>query len=459
MTDTGLALAGIGVLLVGWYLTVLASYLVTRPPDLRPDPPTFDLGTEPPALVNLLVTRCELTAEAADATLLDLAARRILEVYQPGDDPAGLLVRVRVASPERLRPYEQRVFDRVSAVAGDRFTPLAEITRQYADGGPRWFKHLRSEVIRDAAERGLVRARGLGTWAVLLSLLAGMGLGCLGILAVAPTGPGDTASAITGGLVLSWFLAAPLIAVVLLIVTWLHSPVRDTPRGRLVGQRWLGVAGWLAAHEDLADLPPAAVAVWDRYLAYGVALGVNPVASAAVDLRTGRVQRLRSRYTGAVRTVVVRYPWDPTAYTQAGVRLSWSLCVLAFWAAFWLVVAGRLGAWPGAAHWAVYALGVLLPMRAGYKVIRAAVDKLAPGTVTGQVLAAHPYHLHDTTPPRWYQLVVDDGRRDRTRPWLVRADRVQGIRPGDVVRLRAQRWTRYVLRLDVLYRRKAPPAG
>ena len=85
MTNTGFALAGIGVPPVGWYLVVLAMHLVTRPRELRPGPPTPDLGGEPPAVVNLLVTRCELTAEAADATLLDLAARRILEVFQPGD--------------------------------------------------------------------------------------------------------------------------------------------------------------------------------------------------------------------------------------------------------------------------------------------------------------------------------------------------------------------------------------
>jgi len=179
MTNTGFALAGIGVLLIGWYLVVLAMHLVTRPRDLRPGPPTPDLGGEPPAVVNLLVTRCELTAEAADATLLDLAARRILEVFQPGEDPAGLLVRVRVTRPEGLNPYERRVFDRVAAIAGDRFAPLAEITRRYADGGPRWFKHLRTEVIADAAARGLVRVRKVGTGTVLRArppaALAGQG--------------------------------------------------------------------------------------------------------------------------------------------------------------------------------------------------------------------------------------------------------------------------------------------
>ena len=464
MTETGYLLAGIGALLAGWYLVVLVVSLVTRPRDLRPGPPTPDLGAEPPAVVNLLVTRCELTAEAADATLLDLAARRILEVFQPGDDPAGLLVRVRVARPDGLTRFERRVFDRVSDVAGDRFTSLAEVTRQYADGGPGWYKHLRTEVIEDAAARGLVRARRLGSPVILLCLLTGMAVACLGIIPLVPTAqhPDAAQNAIGFGSVAGWFCASPVVALLLIFVALPHlSGARYTPAGEAAGQRWLGVAGWLAAHEDLADLPPAAVAVWDRYLAYGVALGVNPVASGAVDLRVGRVLRVRSRYTGTARTVRVRYPWDPMAYTQAGVRLVWSLGLLLCWAAFWLFAAGvfgtgRIGPWPAAARWPLYAVGGLATLRAGYKVVRSTVAKAAPVTVTGQVLAAHPYRLHTGSSPRWYQLVVDDGEHDRTRPWLVGAGRLHGAGPGDVVRIRAQRWTRYVLGLDVLYRRRTP---
>jgi hypothetical protein len=55
----------------------------------------------------LLVTRCGLSPDAADATLLDLAARRILELHQPGEDPADLLVRVRVPAPEGLTSHER----------------------------------------------------------------------------------------------------------------------------------------------------------------------------------------------------------------------------------------------------------------------------------------------------------------------------------------------------------------
>jgi hypothetical protein len=49
---------------------------------------------EPPATVNLPVNWGAVTADAARATLVDLAARRVIELYQPGGDPRATLVRV-----------------------------------------------------------------------------------------------------------------------------------------------------------------------------------------------------------------------------------------------------------------------------------------------------------------------------------------------------------------------------
>jgi hypothetical protein len=447
MSPTLLALTGTGVLLASWYALILGVALATRPRDLPAGPATMELGAEPPAIVNLLVTRCGLSPDAADATLLDLAARRILELHQPGRDPADLLVRVRVPEPEGLTSYERRVFDRVTAVAGARFVPLEDVLRGYAEGGPNWFKLFRSEVVRDAEARGLVRARRLGPPVVLVCVLTGMALGCFGILPFQPSDQSDGAGAIGYATAAGWFCVSPVIGFVLLLVAARHlSGARYTDAGRRAGTYWLGVAGWLAAHEDLADLPPAAVAVWDRYLAYGVALGVNPLAAGALNLRAGRRVRFASRFTGTVRTVEVRYPWWPFAYTQAGVRALWCTGVLLGWAAFWVFAAPVLDSWP------VYAVAGLLTARTGYRLIRSLVAKLSPVTVTGQVLAAHLWRPRVTVNAGWIQLVVDDGTRDRIRPWLSRADRAGGVRAGDTVRIRAQPWTRYVLALDVPHR-------
>jgi hypothetical protein len=450
-TQTVFALAGIAGVLAAWYALVLGYMLVHRSRVLPPGPATMDLGAEPPAVVNLLVNQGDLTADAADATLLDLAARRVFELFQPGQDPAASMVRVRTAPPADLTPYERRVYDRVAAVAGDRLTPMAKITAGYAEGGPNWFAQLRAEVVADAQARGLVHPRRLGTSMVFGSIVAGMSLSCLGVIPFQRTDSSGLANAIGIASVLGWFCAAPVIGLALLLIASVQMrQTRLTPAGQGAASRWLGVAAWLAAHPALADLPPAAVAVWDRYLAYEVALGSSRVASAALDLRVGRTSWFISRYTGAVRTVRVRYPWSPFSYTQAGVRLVWSLAVLAVWAAAAVLLRGA----PLPVRIPVLAVAAVIIVRELYKVVRSIGAKAIPLAVTGQVLAAHPWRPPRNGGVRWYQVVVDNGRDRRTRPWLVRADRLDDSRPGDVVTLRAQRWTRYVLRLHVDRRRR-----
>ena len=70
-----------------------------------------------PAVVNLLLNGGQVTSDAARATVLDLAARRILELEQPGNDPGQTTVWVRDQNPRGLLSFEQRVLDRVKAAA------------------------------------------------------------------------------------------------------------------------------------------------------------------------------------------------------------------------------------------------------------------------------------------------------------------------------------------------------
>jgi hypothetical protein len=57
-----------------------------------------------------------------------------------------------------------------------------------------------------------------------------------------------------------------------------RAPDQLTPAGRGVASRWLGVRAFIAGTGSLSDLPPAAVEVWDRYLAYGAAMDLSEVA-------------------------------------------------------------------------------------------------------------------------------------------------------------------------------------
>jgi hypothetical protein len=432
---------GAAVLIAGWVAALLLTAVFTRPRTPPAGPATMELGSEPPAVVNLLVNRCELTAEAADATLIDLAARRVLDLEQLGPDPATMLVRVRIDQPLGLLPYEQLVFDRVRQVAGNRRVPIGEMVGHYAAGGPRWMNQLYVAVLADARSRGLVQDRGVSWVTGLFVPLLAVILTCMAEMPFVyhPVGPAVLFWIV---LFLAWWLVVTIIFSVLgLIGGRVLDGDRYTRAGRIAGMRWLGVARWLSGFASLADLPPAAVAVWDRYLAYGVALGTNPVASRALDLRTGLVERYVSYYTGRARPVVVRYRRGMFAYTPARGRVMWAAAVLMLWAWFWLSYGTHLGGLPTALRYVVVAVGVLHPARATYRLLRGTFDLLVRVTVTGQVLGIHPLVPGEEDWDNQF-VVIDDGRHDRVRPWVFVGSRVEDIQVGDVVQVRGERWTR-----------------
>ncbi len=457
MSVTVICLIGAAGVLVAWYVITLLLALAARPRPLVPGPPTMELGYEPPAVVNMLVNRGEVTQAAADATLLDLAARRVLELHQPGSDPADLLVRVRVPNPSGLSPYERQVFDRVAAGTGDRLVPLTQVTQRYAEGGPEWSRQLRAWVVEDAKERGLLHKKLMGNVPILIGLVSGVALGCLGILPFQRPDGSHFAGAVAFVTIALWFVLAPVFALVLIIIAQRHFRVaRFTPQGYAAGNYWLGVRRWIAAHESLADLPPAAVAVWDRYLAYSLALGLNQAADDQLDLRTGRIGEFVSAHTGVPRRVVARYPRNPFTYTQAGARITWCLLVFAVWVPALVFGATSL---PGPGRAALYAAGGLILVRSTYRLVRAILARAHRVTVTGLVLAAHAWRPPATGGQRWIQVVVDDGRHATVRPWLLRSDRAGDVRAGDVVTLTAQSWTRFGYTLEVHTRRPRADVG
>ena len=59
---------------------------------------------------------------------------------------------------------------------------------------------------------------------------------------------------------------------------------RDTPRGPGRGRRLAGRGRMLGEQPTFAEQPPAGVAIWDRHIAYGAALGVSHGAVAALPL-------------------------------------------------------------------------------------------------------------------------------------------------------------------------------
>ena len=236
-----------------------------------PGPETSELGRspEPPAVVNLLVNRCHVTSAAAAATLIDLAARGHLELSEVGPD--RYVVRLRRDRDEPLTDYEEQVsISCVHAPSVDR----------------RRSRRSHSTSRRRASWRDQLRASGsLRTPRRAVSSAAG---GPRRLDRVRPAGGGGAAAArrrsrnrrrqagqsgrSTFGEEDWFFVALAAWFGVLAVLRSLRS-VRYSAAGEAVTARWLGVKRYLQHDQQFGEIAPAGVAVWDRLLAYGAALG------------------------------------------------------------------------------------------------------------------------------------------------------------------------------------------
>jgi hypothetical protein len=469
----------VGVLVAYFLLRKVAA----RPRAVAPGPPTPELRDEPPAVVNLLVNRLVDAPQAASATLLDLAAKRIVEIHEVADGAEHTLVRLRRPDLPGDRPaYERRVADRVRHVAGARLTPVAELVKRYAEGGDLWRRRVARDAVLDARRRGLTRPSGRSGLALVTSGLATAGL----LAPLVPAPDAQLFGVAVVGLAMLWFVLFP-IGAGLLFTSIRERPTeldRLTPLGYQATAHWLGVAAWLRAHEPLRDLPPAAVAIWDRYLAYGVALDTMPHAVRVLDFETvGHRDVLRSEHTGQPREAHVSYRRDwlmhPLGPVPARASLLWAAVTLPVWLGAGIWLAGAVSSTGLRAVVVVLAAGQL--GRTGYRLVRAILDLARPVQVTGTIIdiglagrlnTADYVEMMDL--PTHYFVVVDDDDNpsDLLRPWIVNRDIARGhpLQPnsltdvesverelgrlgfgvGDRVRLVGQRRSRYVTSMERL---------
>ncbi len=451
----------------GWFALYGLCLLLTRPARPQPMPPTQDLGAnpEPPAVVSLLANHWDITEDAAEATLLDLGARRLLEFRQPADDPMQTTVHVRVPNPTGLNAYERRVFDRVAGLAVGGVIPLTALTFRDPAHAAGFAKQMRAEVIADARQRGLSRRRF--SPAVVGTLSAGAILAGAGVALAALVGLSAGAHDLRalGG---AWLVST----VVLGSVGGRNVGERDTPAGREVAARWLGVKAWLHNTEAFGDLPPSAVTVWDRYLGYGAAVGATRVSSAVIDLGMGNRRRVWSSFGGSWHRVRVSYPrfWPRYGRTAAAMitkalfAAGIGLLLLYFWArAVARVARESFVAGNPVAHLADpvrlagLTIGLILTAYGGYVLIRTVIDLATPATITGQVLWMQVWRSTgggEDSPPRpvLHYLAVDDGTADRTRAWALPSAMAGQCCDGDTVQITVRRWTRRVGTVTVVER-------
>lgn len=441
------AIAALFVLWYGLYRVVLWS---TSPTPLDPAPPTQELpGEEPPAVVSLLVNRWRLTEDGVEATVLDLAARRWIELRQPGADPRATTVHLLKAPAQELKPYEERVLSRIRAEARGGVVPLTALTFRDHGQAAQWQRAFDSEVIEDARERGLSRPRFSKRLVTLLSTAAAVPSAAVGLLI----------AEVAGDLFhLFWglFTFAGLSALA-------GRPLgeRDTKAGHDVGNAWAGVRAFLRNDEAFAELPPSAVTVWDRYLSYGTALGTARVCSMVLDLGMGDRTRVWSSYTGPWRQVRVRYPRFWGRYGKTAQRLllvaipqlvvgGWILRNFADGAKREL---DSMDALVDLVWLTPILIGAFLFVRGAYRIVRTLIDLATPRTIEGEVLWVSQFQSetqNDTAVVVTHHLALDDGTADRTLAWVAPSDQAIKVRDGDEARIVVRPWSRRVLEVTQL---------
>jgi Predicted membrane protein (DUF2207) len=457
--------AGLAIGVLGfWFLLFGAAMLITRPARPEPAPATQELpGPESPAVVSLLAGYWDLSEDAPESTLVDLAARHYLEFRQPGNDPVQTTVHVTGKNPSGLNPYERKIYERVAGLAVGGVVPLTALTFRDQKQAAAFEKRLRTDVIAEARTRGLSRRRLGPTARAVLSgaaIAAGFGLALAVLLGTRHSG--DSVK----GAGAAWLFGT----VVLAGIANANVGERDTEAGRAVAARWLGVKAWLRNTEAFADLPPAAVAVWDRYLSYGTALGTTRVTSAVIDLGMGNRKRVWSSWGGTWHRVRIRYPrfWPRYGKKAGGliargvVASVVGVVLLYYWARG--VAAALKEPAIGESAAARYAdavqsvgllLGGLLLAYGLYVLVRVTIDLASPVSVTGQVLWRQVWRQTsqgENSPPRpWlHYLAIDDGGDDRTTAWGLPSEHAGRCTDGDTVTIQARRWTRRVIELTVV---------
>jgi hypothetical protein len=445
----------------GWFALYGLCLLVTRPARPQPMPPTQELGQnpEPPAVVSLLANHWEFTEDAGEATLLDLGARRFLEFRQPAGDPVQTTVHVRDPDPAGLNAYERRIFTRVAGLAVGGVVPLTALTFRDPARAAGFAKQVRAEVIADARRRGLSRRRFSPVVVGLLTVaavLAGAGIALAGLVGL------HVKTDDLRGLGGAWLFGTLALGA----VGGRNVGERDTPAGREVAARWLGVKAWLHNTEAFGDLPPSAVAMWDRYLAYGAAVGATRVSSAVIDLGMGNRRRVWSSFGGSWHRVRVSYPrfWPrygrtaPPMIVKALVAGGVGLLLLYYWTRTVARVSGNLpDRLADPVRLVGLAVGLVLVGYGGYVLVRMVIDLAAPVRITGQVLWMQVWRSTsggENSPPTpvVHYLAVDDGSSDRTRAWALPSGMAGRCCDGDTVAITVRRWTRRVGEVTVLAR-------
>jgi hypothetical protein len=238
---------------------------------------------------------------------------------------------------------------------------------------------------------------------------------------------------------------------------------RRTDAGQGAAATWLGLRRQLGA-ETFAGAGPGSVVVWDRYLAYAIALKAVPSAVTALPLGQDPTGRVWSSFGGQWRRVRVR---SSTALVGSS---PWSAILLSLPVLVVLIPATLLtvGVLSDAdlvrRPWIV---GGLLLLDVGYglatwwavrNVVRGVGDILAaPVTVEGQVVYLASEDTDDDEPRvATYYTAVDDGTTDLIHRFPIEAGLYQRLNRGMTVRVTMTPYLRRVRAVHMIVREADP---
>jgi hypothetical protein len=424
-----------------WVAVATLAFLARRPAAPDEGPSTQELGPEPPAVANLLTATFEVTSEAAPATLLDLGARRLLELESLPDD--STLIRLKSRPPSGLTAYEQRVYDLVRSKASGGVVPATALSTGTAgEVAERWWRAFRKEVVADARGRGLCEP----VWGRRISAALGAGALVPWLLIWAAgkfNAPED---------VKTTPLAGAAIAVAL-VLTFAGARIaesdrqRGTDAGMAAGSRWLGVRAYLGETVTFPDLPPAHVQLWDRYLAYAAGFGVARACIRALPIGAELDRIAWSSYGGGWRRVRVRYGrlarpgWGMSPPRAIVTGLFFSAVALAI--VFIVFARGHpfdlmdkveaTDRWAGRAALAAGVVASIVALRFLYLVVAGINDAFVTTTVEGEVVRERARKRNDKV-VHW--VAVDTGGLPRVHAWRVQPARAAEVVQHECVRAR-----------------------
>lgn len=445
---SGASVAAVAAATAVWLVAVAIVYLRRRPARPSAGPPTLDLGPEPPAVANFLVHDFRVTREAVPATLIDLAARGGVSLEERG--VGSYVCRLHGTHEGGLAPYEERVMALLERRASGGVVPAQALTTGPSQESKRWWRDFQREVMSDSQSRGLSR-----------EIMDAKTFAWLSVAAIAPAllvGVFVSENAGFGYWVVALFLLGAVRA---------RHPQRETPAGLAAAAHWLGVRDKLETDEVFSTLPPIAVTLWERLLAYGAAFGVARGAVQAIPMGAESDHRAWSSYSGRWRVVDIRYPQlYPPGWGMHPLGVLLRAVPLAVASVFVLRVVApvALDAFPHQGRLRVVAVLVVLPavvgVGAAVMILRAVADLWSTRDVTGQILRLRARGAENDE-KRLY-VAVDDGRSSTIRAWRVKSELYSPLAQDQIVTATLTRRLRYVRSIqDATAAQRAPahPSG